>query len=179
MKVQSRLRQAGITLVESAAVLGVVAVLVGTGLPSLNNVAARHALDGAAATLRTDIQLARSAAVSMGQTVRLQTLSNATGSCYVIHTGPTSSCTCTPAGGAACVAGATPVRSVQFASGDPVRVSSGTINLAFDGTQGTVTPTGSISLANGRGDQIKLVINVMGRVRSCRAAGQISGHPSC
>ncbi|MBK9362612.1 MAG: hypothetical protein IPM99_16560 [Rubrivivax sp.] len=69
-------------------VLGIVAVMVGVGAPSFDEVRATRLLDVAAAQLRTDVQLARSTAVAIGQTVRLQVQSEAAGSCYLLHTGP-------------------------------------------------------------------------------------------
>ena len=179
MQVQGRFRQVGVTLVDSAVVLGVTAVLLGTGLPSLGRAYAIRVLDAAAAELRTDIQYARSTAVALGQTVRVRVQSDDAGSCYVIHTGGPSACSCTPAGGAVCGASGNAMRSVQFTAGHAVKLSTTSTSMAFDGTQGTVTPTGSVSLANQRGDQLKLVVNIMGRTRSCRVSGQIIGHPAC
>ena len=90
-----RPRQSGLTLVESAAVLGVVSVLLGSGLPELQQLRATQQLNSAAALLRTDLQYARSSAVSLDQTLRFHVQSSAAGSCYVIHTGSPSACTCT------------------------------------------------------------------------------------
>ena len=51
--------------------------------------------------------------------------------------------------------------------------------MAFSGTQGTVTPTGTLTVRNDQGAQLKVVVNVMGRTRTCQAAGSPAGHPAC
>ena len=179
MQVRSLSRQCGVTLVESAAVLGVVSILVGSGLPTLNELRSSRVLEVAAAELRTDLQYARSTAVALGQSVRLHVASGPTGSCYVLHTGGPSACTCSPVTGSVCTPQGESVRSVQFGPGHTVALRSNSTSMAFDGTQGTVTPTGTLTMSNNRGGQLKLVVNVMGRVRACKASGTLTGYPAC
>lgn len=174
-----RPRQSGLTLVESAAVLGVVSVLLGSGLPELHQLRATQQLNSAAALLRTDLQYARSSAVSLDQTLRFHVQSSAAGSCYVIHTGSPSACTCTPEGGANCTGTSWTLRSVQLPASQRIGITSNSTSMAFSGTQGTVTPTGTLTVRNDQGAQLKVVVNVMGRTRTCQAAGSPAGHPAC
>jgi type IV fimbrial biogenesis protein FimT len=179
MQTARRRCQSGITLVECAAALAIVAVLVGVAVPRFDDLRSTHVLQTAAAQLRTDVQHARSAAVAMGQTVRLQVRSGAQGSCYVVHTGDAAACRCTPAGDAQCEAPAQLLRATSFAADQQLTLAANVQSVGFDPFQGTATPTGSVTLSNGRGDAVKVVVNVMGRARTCRAAGTIQGHPNC
>lgn len=172
-------RQRGITLVEAAIALAIVAVLAGTALPGFGSLRAARVLDSAVAQLRTDIHLARSAAVATGQTVRLRVQPAAQGGCYVVHTGTAGSCSCTQAGAAVCSADGQLLRAAAFSPGQGLAVQANVGQLAFDPHQGTVTPTGTLSLSNHRGDQLRVVVNIMGRARTCKAAGHLSGHPDC
>ena len=177
MRQTTHRRQSGLSLVEMAAVLGVTSVMLGSAAPHLLKMRAMHALDLAAAQLRTDVQLARATAVSLGQSVRMEVQSTAAGSCYVIHTGASGACSC-DGETASCKAAGWVVRAAHFGSGQTVSVKANA-GMTFDGTQGTVTPTGSVTLANVSGDQLKVVVNVMGRARTCKAAGTIVGHEPC
>ena len=160
--------QRGFTLVESAMVLGIVAVMVGVGAPSFDEVRATRLLDVAAAQLRTDVQLARSTAVAIGQTVRLQVQSEAAGSC-----------SCTPAGTASCADPAQLLRTAAYGPAQGLALKANVGSMAFEPIQGTVTPTGTLTMSTRRGDQLKVVVNVMGRARSCKAAGDLHGYPAC
>ena len=170
-------RQSGVTLVEMAVVLGVTSVMLGSAAPHLIKTRHVQALDLAAAQLRTDVQLARSTAVSLAKSVRLEVASTAAGSCYVIHTGGPSGCSC-DSETTSCKAAGWVVRAAHFGSGQPVSVK-GNAGMTFDGTLGTVTPTGTVTLSNVSGDQLKVIVNIMGRARTCKAAGTIVGHEPC
>lgn len=172
-------RQTGVTLVESAMVLGIVAVMVGVAAPALDDLRASRLVGAAAAQLRTDVQLARSTAVSLGQTVRLQVHSATNGSCYVMHTGPAGSCSCNPEGTASCTDPAQLLRAAVYGSTQGLAVQANVGSMAFEPFQGTVTPTGTLTMSNHRGDQLKVVVNVMGRARTCKASGHLHGHPAC
>ena len=64
-------RQTGFTLVEVLIPVAVAAVLLGSALPSLQTMTQRHRLEGSAAQLETDLQLARSAAVAANAVLRM------------------------------------------------------------------------------------------------------------
>lgn len=172
-------RQSGVTLVESAMVLGIVAVMAGVAAPRLEDLRDSRLVDVAAAQLRTDVQLARSTAVALGHTVRLKVQSDAAGSCYVLHTGPAGSCSCSPTGTASCTDPAQLLRAAAYGSAQGLALQANVGSMAFEPIQGTVTPTGTLTMSNRRGDQLKVVVNVMGRARTCKAAGDLHGHPTC
>jgi type IV fimbrial biogenesis protein FimT len=76
-----------------------------------------------------------------------------------------------------CSGGAQALRSVRYA-GEPVRLASNSRSLAFEPTQGTVTPTATVRVAAAGGEAVHQIINVMGRVRSCSPNG-VAGYKPC
>lgn len=171
--------QLGLTLVDCAITLGIVACLVGNGLPTLESARATYLLDAAASQVKTDVQYGRSAAVTMGDVVRFKVQSFDSGSCYVLHTGGPSDCSCSADGNATCVAEAQVLRTAAFSAGQPIRIANNSTSMAFDDTLGTVTPTGTISVTHLDGRKLHVVVNVLGRARTCAALGRVATHPAC
>lgn len=170
-------RQAGVTLTESAVVLGIAAILLGAAVPGLGELRLRRQLEGVAAQLETDIQLARSEAVARNQSVRIGFAADETGSCYLLHTGAAGDCRCDGQGATACRAGAEALRSVPLVAGAPVQLSANSASILFDADKGTVTPTASLRVRSRIGE-IRQIVNVMGRVRSCSPDG-LPGYRRC
>ena len=52
-------------------------------------------------------------------------------------------------------------------------------SLTFDPVKGTVTPTATIALENRNRQGLNLVINVMGRVRSCTPTPPLTATRAC
>jgi type IV fimbrial biogenesis protein FimT len=102
----------------------------------------------------------------------------AAGSCYVLHTGPAAGCRCDGAGVTSCAPGALALRSVPIGDAAfPVQLSANSASILFDAVKGTVTPTASIQLRSPAG-QLRQVINVMGRVRTC-TPDRVPGYRAC
>lgn len=173
-----RIAQTGFSLVETLAVIAIAGVLLGSALPVLDTMKHRQQLAGSAAQLETDLLLARSAAVAANQVLRMEFLSEEDQSCYVLHDGPARACTCGSEGVPTCDAGVSALRSVHFDAGHPVQLRSNVAAIAFDPVKGTVAPTASLRLAAPVGD-VQLVINVMGRVRSCSPDAAVPGLSAC
>jgi type IV fimbrial biogenesis protein FimT len=170
--------QRGVTLVEMATVTAVAAVLVGTVVPSFQQAQQRRQLEGVAAQLETDLQLARSEAVARNESVRVAFVNDASGSCYVLHTGPAGGCRCDGAGTTTCTDAAQALRSVPLAAGHPVQLESRTASMLFDAVKGTVTPTATVRVRSPAGD-LRQVVNVMGRIRTCSPGGALAGYRPC
>ena len=79
--------QRGVTLIEAAVAMTLIAIAVSTAAPGFQGLVARKRLEGVAAQLATDLQTVRTEAVARNGPVRLSFHANAAGSCYVIHTG--------------------------------------------------------------------------------------------
>lgn len=173
-----RIAQTGFSLVETLAVIAIAGVLLGSALPLLETMKHRHQLAGSSAQLETDLHLARSTAVAANQVLRLEFLTEDDQGCYVLHDGPARACTCGSDGVPLCTAGVSALRSVHFEAGQALRLQSNVAAIAFDPVKGTVAPTATLRLAAPVG-QLQLVINVMGRVRSCSPDAAVPGQPAC
>lgn len=170
--------QQGLSLVELLIALAIVLILLGEAVPALRAVEQRRALEAGAAQLETDLQLARSSAVAANGVVRLDFFSGGGASCYVLHDGPAGACRCDGGALPVCTGEARTLRSAGFAAGQPVQLRSNVRSIAFDPVKGTVTPTATLSLA-AAGHELRLIVNVMGRVRSCAVDGTLPGHRRC
>jgi type IV fimbrial biogenesis protein FimT len=173
-----RCHQTGFSLVEALMPMAVAAVLLGSALPSLETMKLRRQLEGSAAQLETDLQLARATAVAANEVLRMDFVAGAAGSCYVLHDGAAGDCTCAQDGVPSCVAGASVLRSQHFATGHPIQLNANANSIAFDPVKGTITPTATMRLQSPRGS-LRVVINVMGRVRSCTPDNAVPGHRHC
>ena len=174
-----RSRQLGITMVEQLVALAVTAVAAGTVAPALDAFTQRRELEAAAALLRTDVHHARSLAAARHMPVRLQVHSDTAGSCYIVHTGSAAECRCTGEGQSSCSGGAKVLRSAAFAARGAVALRANVSSMLFDSSWGTVTPTGTLEMSNQRGQTLKLVVNVLGRVRQCTTTPSISHVSAC
>ena len=171
--------QLGITLIESMVVLFVLSIVIGFAVPSLQSLRQRAALHGTAAQLETDLQFARSHARAINRTVRLS-LGEADGAtCYMVHTGPASDCRCGDTRPAACTGDSELLRAVTLEAKGAVQVRSVSRSVTFDPLKGTVTPTATLRVESPDGRAIHLVVNLLGRVRSCSPLGRSAGELAC
>jgi prepilin-type N-terminal cleavage/methylation domain-containing protein len=124
-------RDRGFTLVELLIVVAVLAVILTLAAPSLREMIEMQRLRGTSAQLTTDIQFARSEAVSRQEVVQITFDAGAAGmSCYIVHTcagpadGPGScSCECSAPSGSRCGGDRREIRTVQLPAADGVRVA--------------------------------------------------------
>ena len=172
-------RQTGVTLVDMLITAAVTSVALGSALPGFDKVLERRHLEGASAQLETDMQLARSLAVAQNRTVRISFASTAAGSCYMVYAGKAADCSCAAQGATQCVAGVMPLRNVFFAPGSSVQLKSNVNSIVFDPTLGTSTPTGTMRLIGAHGHEVRLVVNILGRIRSCTPSPDLRGYARC
>lgn len=178
MKRNLSIAQRGVSLIEHVVTLSIISTVVGTVAPAFSQARDRHSLRGAAGELETEIQWARSSAVARNERVRFSFQSNVDSSCYVVHTGNAGACTCAGSEAAICAGGAKALRSVHLGPDARVSVRANS-SFSFDPHLGTVTPTATVELRNRRDEVVKLVVNIMGRVRSCTPTAGLEGYPAC
>lgn len=173
-------RQRGTTLVEAAMVAAIVSVVTALAVPGFAPGIERRHVEGAAAQLETDLQLARATAVANNAGVRVSFHALADGgSCYVMHTGAAGDCGCTAEGQPVCRPGAEALRTAHYGPGVPVRIASNSRSILFDPVRGTVTPTATMKVQGRSGAAVHQIVNVMGRVRSCSPAPALPGFRTC
>ena len=172
-------RQRGITLVEQLIVLAIAVVVLGAALPGFEQMRSRRHLEGTTAQLETELQYARSLAVARNEAVRFSFETRGAASCYVIHSGGPNECSCIGGQAPVCTHGAEAVRSAWFGPDSPVSVRSNSRSVGFSAHNRTVTPTATMEITNRRSEALRLVINIMGRVRSCTPTAAVQGYARC
>lgn len=171
--------QSGLSMVESLLTTLISGLLLLAALPGLMDAKDKRRIDSLVAQIETELQYARSEAVARGETVRVGFVNDGGSSCYVVHTGSPRQCTCLPSGRAECVGGGEILRSVAQNALERIHLTSSAREIGFDPTHGTVTPTTTLRLENPRGDRVHLVVNIMGRMRTCSPNGGTLGHAAC
>lgn len=175
----TRHNQQGISWVETAIVVAVLAVVTSQAAPSLARFVDARRLEGVAAQLATDLQSARIESVARNQPVRLTVQQTAQGSCYVVHTGLATQCSCASSVPAVCSGDAREIRTAALPVGDGNTLALNTTSILFDPLHGTSTPSATFRVLGRHDRAIHHVVNVMGRVRSCSPAGSVAGYPVC
>ena len=171
--------QRGVTLLECCVVLVIASIVVGSALPSFEKGNQKLGLDGVAAEMATDLHYVRSEAVARNEGVRISFRGVAGGTCTIIHTGSASDCQCGADGMSQCGSGATLLKSQFHRTGTGVAVSANVGSMRFDPINGTVTPTGTVTVENRNGQTIRHIVNIMGRVRSCSPNGTVKDLKAC
>ena len=171
--------QRGLTLIEICIVLAIVSILAGTALPSFDQMLKTWRLESQAAELALDLRYVRSEAVARNEGVRVSFRNSAGGSCTMIHTGPAADCDCSPEGQGQCVNGAQLLKLTGYRTSAGVAVNANVASMRFDPHTGTVTPTGSVNVAASNGQEVRHVVNIIGRVRSCSPHGNVKYLKPC
>lgn len=174
--------QQGVTLIEASVVVAISAITIGTAAPSYRQFIERQRLHGVAAQLATDLQFTRAESVMRNSGLRLSVYSQGWGSCYVIHSGAASQCTCNESGTATCIGGAKQLKTVQLPNADQLALESNVNSILFDPMHGTSTPAGTFKVIASSRRAVHHVVNLMGRVRSCSPnvnAPAVPGYTVC
>ena len=172
--------QSGISLVQALITLALVAVMCAAGLSSFKDALDWRRLEGHSHELLHTLHWGRSLSVSAHNDIRLSVQQTSAGSCYVVYTGSMGSCACDASGASVCSAGATAHKTALISSSDRIQLSSNVNALMWEPQQGRATPAGSLTLTHANGNSIKLVVNMLGRVRACVPAGASNrGYPVC
>lgn len=173
----SRRLSSGFTLVEVLVSVAVSGILTAVALPSLGEQVERQRMRGIGESLRSDLQLARTQALTQHRSVRITFSQSGAGSCYVVYQGPANACTCDTAGATQCKPGATALSAQGVEAKLGVQLSANVGTMVFDGRSGTVTPSGTLTLKTRQGLEMKHIVAVTGRIRSC---GDVGYHtPAC
>ncbi len=185
-------RLAGLTLVELIVALAIVAVVAAIAAPSLRTFMLQQRLRSAASELLTDIQFARSTALSMSvvpnfYAVNVAFRSDSNVTCYAIAivSSQYTDCDCTRTAGNVCqLSGAAalfqPLRVVTIKRTTGVSVASS--DAIFYRSSGLTTDrtAKTLTLGTDSAGQLNVLISATGLPRICAPAGtNLSGIPSC
>jgi len=195
----------GLTIIELMVVVGVVAVLAALAAPSLRDLMARQRVAAINAELVTDLQFARSEAVSRNRDVYVTfRIDNLAGqppmTCYTVHTrGTVGNCDCRQPLGTACpnLAELVEIKTVQV-----LRSTTATLQpqpwpanyLRFSAARGLSSWHGhdpdsasytadwqdyQVTVASSLSGQLRTSTNITGRPQVCTPDGSISGVARC
>lgn len=191
-------RGAGFTLVELLIVVALAALVLGLAAPSFTSFIQMQRLRGINAQLVTDIQFARSEAVSRNMPVHMRFQASAGMTCYMMYTrtDPTLNvkCDCLAAEGARCTDASTrEVRTVQVPVDRSVFVSAAVNpadNFSFDprtggmvyGAVDFIGPTPDEYLVDVYIDgarKLRDKVGLAGRMKVCKPTGSTMSEPAC
>ncbi|MBV1786686.1 GspH/FimT family pseudopilin [Marinobacterium sp. D7] len=176
--------ETGFTLIELLVTLAVVVILATVAAPAFRDFFENRRLTNAAQTLYADLQLARAESIKRNQTIFVKfDDSPATDWCYGLEEASTAtSCDCADTTNTYCtIDGVRRVTDVDDFPGVTMSASSvAGSTITFDPKRGTLAPAGSIFFTNGSGNQMRIVMSLLGRVRLCVPSGSnVSGYPAC
>ncbi len=191
--------QRGFTLIELLIVVGLIGVIAAMAGPSLYDYMLKQRLRGIHAQLITDLQFARSEAVSRGNLVGVRVQAGSGMSCYIINTRTSllaPACDCTAAEGARCsdATQTTEIRTVQVPASLSVEVgvpaSQPISSITFDPRNGALklapsdfsfydTSTFGIDTRIDSSRTLRATVSVSGRVAPCAPASSAMGGPAC
>lgn len=162
-------RLGGLTMVELAVCIALLAVVATLALPSFANLLARHRLKAAAQALAQDLSEARFEAARRGQALHVD-LHAGPGWCWTVATTP--GCGCQPGPAPACR-----LKLVQEADFPGVQLP----HQAQFSLQplGTVVGPGSTQLRLENGTTVQIDLGPTGRAHLCSVGGALAGWPAC
>lgn len=169
----------GVSLIESLLSTLIAAVVTAGAGMALSPWVERLRVESVAAEIETNLQHARSAAVARGLPVRFELRRQAETVCYVVHDGATGDCPCERRQEEICRAGVSMLRVSWLPTDRGLRASATAASMVFEPVHGVATPTTSIDVAIRQQPRVRLVVNVMGRVRSCSLSAPVPGLSAC
>lgn len=175
----SKTSQRGLTLVECCTALSICSILAAASIQSFKDMGDRRRLDGRVAELAVDLQNLRTEAIRHQQPVRIRFQADSGGTCYVVHRSADGDCGCNSDGATQCDPSVEPLRVVAFPNREHISMVSNVSAMVFDHRLGTATPGGTVRLSDTNGREVRHIVNIMGRARTCSPDGRVSGHPSC
>lgn len=176
MKNKAFLKQ-GLTLIDVLIVLAVLSVALGLSAGSMKSMLLKHRLEGKASEVMADLQYARSEVVARNRSLHIGFSQDAAGSCYVIHAG--GSCSCSGNGTASCDAAAVLVKVSGLPIDEGIVLTTNAPSLTLDPRLGTFSPTATLRLSAAGGLEVRHIVNLLGRVRSCSPGRALSAYPAC
>ena len=157
----------GLTLLELAIVLAVLAVLSALALPNFGGRIERQRMQAAAESLAADLTEARFEAARRGTPLYVQSTPGSDW-CWVVSTLPSCPCGSAQACGLRS-AGAAQHRGVELLGGMSLRLDPG----------GQPDAAQAVELRTRRGERLRVELSAMGRTRICSLTSGMGRMPAC
>lgn len=175
-KLRTLRNAAGFTLIEACAALGVTATLASQALPAMSGLMQSQRMTAYAERLASDLREARTLSIHHNQTVQLSFGAKGNTQCYVIYSG-SGSCACSGAS-TTCDASATAHKTVALSHPTALNFWNNKQRIAFSAGQGFGSMA-SVGVLDAKGNGIKHVIAITGRIRSCSVDAPRNHLPKC
>jgi type IV fimbrial biogenesis protein FimT len=169
----------GFTLVEALVVIALAAGLAAAAAAMLPDLLERRRVQAVGVQAAALLQAARLESQTQGRTVRASFHADAAGSCLAVHTGPREDCHCPALGQPRCNGTARLVGVLQVPSTAGLSLRPNVTAVVYDPVLGTASPTASLRVVGARGTELRQIVNLTGRVRTCVAAGTVPGAVRC
>lgn len=163
-------QQKGLTLTEFCVVLTLMLIMAWIGYPSFVRSIDRHRMENFSRAWTLNFQSSMLQARTRDETLHIYWVKDPTESCFLTTSKSSMpNCTCAQLShlNQTCVA---PQDTMQLMTtkGMPWTLEARPAHMALS-PDGTVTPSGSLTLRNEWGDAHHHIINILGRIRSCRS----------
>ncbi|MEO3693753.1 GspH/FimT family pseudopilin [Roseateles paludis] len=175
-KLRTLRNAAGFTLIEACMALGVTATLASQALPAMSGLMQSQRTAAYADRLASDLREARTLSIHHNQPVQLSFGAKGNTQCYVIYTG-NGTCTCSGAN-TTCDAGAAAHKTVALTDQTALNYWNNKQRITFSASQGFGSMA-SVGVLDAKGNGIKHVIAITGRIRSCSVDRPRSHLPKC
>jgi Tfp pilus assembly protein FimT len=173
-------------MIELMIAVAIIAIVATLAAPSFRGLLAKKRIEGVASELSTDLQYARTEAVSRNAAVRVTFGSG----CYLLTAQPdgsSPSSTCSQTSNPTLGAGAVSIKQVQLQSGASASLSpnDSLTYIEFDPVRGiasfsTGSGSGSVNINSSVGSwQLRANVTVVGSMTLCTPGGTVMGYVSC
>ncbi len=181
-------RYHGFTMVEALVTISIMAVLLAVTVPSALEWILLNRVKASAAEMVTDIQLARAETVRRNAQVRVAFRTNASQSCYTVHTSAvTGNCRCTDGAGVACAGGGGTINrhelktaSLPFSKGVNMSFAPNWVQFDPPSALPFALTTMQVNFDGGGTRKLRVFTNAAGRPQVCASAGStVIGYAPC
>jgi prepilin-type N-terminal cleavage/methylation domain-containing protein len=164
-------REGGFTVIELMVVVVVAAILMMVAVPSFTNFFANRRVEGVATELSTDLQFARSEAVSRQTPVRVTFVNDR---CYVIHRETLAVDACVTTGNGL-------LKTVQIDASSTASLAAAPAFIAFEPVRGLAANSGTVTVGSSVGNaRLAVSVSPVGRANLCVPSGySLTGFKPC
>lgn len=182
----SKRHSQGVSLIEVMVAVGVIGILVSVVAPSFADLLNRRRVQAVAAEITSDLAYARAETGLRPQDVTVYFKMDR--NCYTIAGyGETGECDCSSGSGNACPTPDREFRTMQvpsnigvtFRADSPSWTIYSRDQLTFESPQMLASVSDFFVVVSGRGGEIRINLNRMGRISTCSPRGSIGGMPVC